>query len=144
MWEIHPVLSRNATVRNVKIASHGPNNDGCDPESCADVLIDNYDFDTGDDCIALESGRNRAGRRLAVRCENIVVRVCRMKDGQGGVEHVCMRDIEAGQVADAVVHIDFHYEEGNRGKPASNCWTLLAAGRSMSCWSGGWTAGAGP
>lgn len=57
------MLSRNATVRNVKIASHGPNNDGCDPESCADVLIDNYDFDTGDDCIALESGRNRDGRR---------------------------------------------------------------------------------
>jgi polygalacturonase len=27
MWEIHPVLCRNVTVRNVKIDSHGPNND---------------------------------------------------------------------------------------------------------------------
>ena len=34
MWEIHPVLCTNVTVRSVKINSHGPNNDGCDPESC--------------------------------------------------------------------------------------------------------------
>src|SRR5437764_3717533 len=39
MWEIHPVLSTNVTVRNVKISSHGPNNDGCDPESSRDVLM---------------------------------------------------------------------------------------------------------
>jgi hypothetical protein len=26
-------LCRNVTVRNVKIDSQGPNNDGCDPES---------------------------------------------------------------------------------------------------------------
>ncbi len=40
MWEIHPVLCNNVTVRDVTIRSHGPNNDGCDPESCTDVLID--------------------------------------------------------------------------------------------------------
>src|ERR1035437_4281736 len=57
MWEINPVLSKNVTVRDVKIASHGPNNDGCDPESSTDVLIDNCEFDTGDDCIAIKSGR---------------------------------------------------------------------------------------
>ena len=34
MWEIHPVLCENVTVRGVTIDSHGPNNDGCDPESC--------------------------------------------------------------------------------------------------------------
>src|SRR5262249_45055303 len=51
MYEIHPVLCRNVTVRGVKVVSHGPNNDGCDPESCADVLIENCLFDTGDDCI---------------------------------------------------------------------------------------------
>src|ERR1039458_1832693 len=51
MYEMHPVLCRNVTVRNVKVASHGPNNDGCDPESSVDVLIDGCTFDTGDDCI---------------------------------------------------------------------------------------------
>lgn len=85
MWEVHPVLSRNVTVRNVKIASHGPNNDGCDPESCTDVLIENCVFDTGDDCIAIKSGRNGDGRRVATPVENIVVRNCVMKDGHGGV-----------------------------------------------------------
>ena len=85
MWELNPVLCRNVTVRNVKISSHGPNNDGCDPECSTDVLIDGCEFDTGDDCIAIKSGRNRDGRRVNVPCENIVVRNCRMKDGHGGV-----------------------------------------------------------
>jgi polygalacturonase len=85
MWEINPVLCRNVTVRNVKIDSHGPNNDGCDPESSIDVLIENCVFDTGDDCIAIKSGRNRDGRRVAVPSQNIIVRNCVMKDGHGGV-----------------------------------------------------------
>jgi polygalacturonase len=85
MWEIHPVLCRNVTVRNVKIDSHGPNNDGCDPESSTDVLIQGCTFDTGDDCIAIKSGRNADGRRVNVPCENLIVDDCNMKDGHGGV-----------------------------------------------------------
>jgi polygalacturonase len=85
MWEIHPVLCQNVTVRGVTIKSHGPNNDGCDPESCRDVLIDGCVFDTGDDCIAIKSGRNADGRRVNVPSENIIVRNCEMRDGHGGV-----------------------------------------------------------
>lgn len=85
MWEIHPVLCDNVTVRGVNIDSHGPNNDGCNPESCRDVLIENCTFDTGDDCIAIKSGRNADGRRLAAPTENVVIRRCTMKDGHGGV-----------------------------------------------------------
>ncbi|MEO8028846.1 MAG: glycoside hydrolase family 28 protein, partial [Bryobacteraceae bacterium] len=85
MWEIHPVLCRNVTVRSVRIDSHGPNNDGCNPESSSDVLIEDCRFDTGDDCIAIKSGRNEDGRRLARPSENIVIRGCEMKDGHGGV-----------------------------------------------------------
>lgn len=85
MWELHPVLCTNVTVRNVKISSHGPNNDGCDPESCKDVLIEGCEFDTGDDCIAIKSGRNEEGRRVPVPSENIVIRKCVMKAGHGGV-----------------------------------------------------------
>ncbi len=156
MWEIHPVLCRNVTVRNVTINSHGPNNDGCDPESCTDVLIEGCRFDTGDDCIAIKAGRNADGRRLNVPSENIVIRKCEMKDGHGGVtigsemsggvrnvfaedchmdspnldralrlktnavrggfiENVYMRNVTIGQVSDAVVHVDFYYEEGANG-----------------------------
>ncbi|HEX7485045.1 MAG TPA: glycosyl hydrolase family 28 protein [Vicinamibacterales bacterium] len=157
MWEIHPVLCTNVTVRGVDISSHGPNNDGCDPESCKDVLIERCTFDTGDDCIAIKSGRNEDGRRVNVPAENIIVRDCTMKDGHGGVvigseisggaryvfaercrmdsphldralriksnsvrggtvEHVYMRDVNVGEVAEAVVTINFFYEEGDAGK----------------------------
>jgi unsaturated rhamnogalacturonyl hydrolase len=85
MWEINPVLSTNITVRGVSISSHGPNNDGCDPDSCRDVLIEDCTFDTGDDCIAIKSGKNADGRRVNVPSENIIVRNCVMKDGHGGV-----------------------------------------------------------
>ncbi len=85
MWEVHPVLCENVTVRKLHIASHGPNNDGCDPESCKDVLIDECFFDTGDDCIAIKSGRNNDGRRINTPTENIIVRNCTMKDGHGGI-----------------------------------------------------------
>jgi polygalacturonase len=85
MWEIHPVLCTNVTVRGVSIDSHGPNNDGCDPESCTDVLIERCTFDTGDDCIAIKSGRNAQGRQVPVPTQNVIVRDCNMKDGHGGV-----------------------------------------------------------
>ncbi len=85
MWEIHPVLSSNITVRGVKINSHGPNNDGFDPESSRDILVEDTLFDTGDDCIAIKAGRNGDGRRVNVPSENIVIRRCVMQDGHGGV-----------------------------------------------------------
>ncbi|HEX8352041.1 MAG TPA: glycosyl hydrolase family 28 protein, partial [Pyrinomonadaceae bacterium] len=77
--------SQNVTVRGVNVNTHGPNNDGCDPESSRDVLIEDCVFDTGDDCIAIKSGRDEDGRRVGVPSENIVVRNCTMKDGHGGV-----------------------------------------------------------
>jgi polygalacturonase len=85
MWVIHPVLCENITIRNVKTISHGPNSDGCDPESSINVLIENCYFDNGDDCIAIKSGRNFDGRRIAVPSENIIIKNCTMKDGHGGV-----------------------------------------------------------
>jgi unsaturated rhamnogalacturonyl hydrolase len=85
MWELNPVLSQNITVRGVQIHSHGPNNDGCDPASSRDILIEKCLFDTGDDCIAIKSGRNNDGRRVNVPSENIVIRDCVMQDGHGGV-----------------------------------------------------------
>ena len=85
MWEVTPVLCTNVIVRNLKINSHGPNNDGCDPDSCHDVLIEGCLFDTGDDCIAIKSGRNEDGRRVGVPSENLIIRNCEMRDGHGGV-----------------------------------------------------------
>jgi polygalacturonase len=84
-WNIHPVLCRNVILRGVDIHGHGPNNDGIDPESVDHMLIEDCSFDTGDDCIAVNSGRNADGRRLATPSQNILIRNCRMKAGHGGV-----------------------------------------------------------
>lgn len=84
-WNIHPVLCRNVIVRRVGVFGHGPNNDGCNPESVDHMLIEDCTFDTGDDCIAIKSGRNADGRRLNVPSQNILIRGCVMKDGHGGI-----------------------------------------------------------
>jgi polygalacturonase len=156
MWEVHPVECENVIVRKLNIHSHGPNNDGCDPESCRDVLIEGCVFDTGDDCIAIKSGRNADGRRLNKPTENVIIRDCQMMDGHGGVtlgseitggvrnvfverckmdsprldiairfknnamrggtlENIHVRDIAVGQVAKAVITVDYNYQEGANG-----------------------------
>jgi unsaturated rhamnogalacturonyl hydrolase len=156
MWEINPVLCTNVIVRGVNIVSNGPNNDGCNPDSCRDVLIEDCQFTTGDDCISIKSGRNNDGRRVGIPSENLIVRRCTMKDGHGGVvigsevsggcrnifvedcvmdspnldralrfktnarrggviENVFVRNVEIGLVAEAVLTIDFVYEEGANG-----------------------------
>ena len=90
-WVIHPLLSTDITVRGVHINNDGPNGDGCDPESCDRVLIENCYFNTGDDCIAIKSGRNNDGREggqgaFAGRpSKNIIIRNCKMNNGHGGV-----------------------------------------------------------
>jgi polygalacturonase len=85
MWFLNPVLCKNVTFNKVSTDGIGPNNDGCDPESCTDVLIKGCSFNNGDDCIAIKSGRNNDGRRVNVPCKNIVIQNCIMKDGHGGV-----------------------------------------------------------
>jgi polygalacturonase len=84
-WVLHPLYCTNVTVDGVSVVSHGKNNDGCDPDSCTDVLIQNCVFDDGDDCIAVKAGRDHDGRRINIPCENVLIRHCTFKDGHGGV-----------------------------------------------------------
>ena len=84
-WVIHTLLSKNITVDGVYVWNEGPNGDGCDPEACENVLIQNCVFHTGDDCIAIKSGRNNDGRLWNQPSKNIIIRNCKMEDGHGGV-----------------------------------------------------------
>lgn len=84
-WNLHPVFCENVTVRGVTFNNEGPNGDGCDPESCNYVLIENCHFNTGDDCIAIKAGRDEDARRHNVPSQNIIVRNCKMNNGHGGV-----------------------------------------------------------
>lgn len=112
-WCIHPVYCDNVTVRGVTIDSHSPNNDGCDPESSRNVLIENCLFRTGDDAVAIKAGRDADGRRAGVPSENIVIRHCRFysecnglcigSEMSGGVHDVYMTDVEIGNVKNALL-----------------------------------------
>jgi polygalacturonase len=85
MWQVHPLECSNVIVSGLDIDADGPNTDGCDPESCTDVLVENCRFNTGDDCIAIKSGRDADGRRLGLPSRGIIIRRCVMKNGHGGV-----------------------------------------------------------
>ena len=155
-WVIHPIKSTNVIIDGVTVRSHGPNNDGCDPEYSKNVIIKNCTFDTGDDCIAIKAGRDADGRRVAIKSENIIVQNCTMFDGHGGVtigseisagvsnvyvencimnspnldvairlktnsrrgaliENFYVRNIEIGQVREAILKIDMFYNvHGNQ------------------------------
>jgi len=101
-WCVHPALCRNVTVRGITVESMNPNNDGCDPDSSADVLIENCAFRTRDDSIAIKSGRDQDGWRVARPSENIIIRNCLMDSNQsglcigsemsGGVRNIFMED----------------------------------------------------
>jgi polygalacturonase len=155
-WVLHPMKSSNITIDGVTINSHGPNNDGCDPEYSKNINIKNCNFNTGDDCIAIKAGRDADGRRVAIKSENIIVQNCKMFDGHGGVtigseisagvsnvyvencimnspnldvairlktnsrrggliENFYVRNLEIGQVKEAVLKVDMFYNvHGNQ------------------------------
>ncbi len=85
MWTIHPLYSENVIVRDVKVLTEGPNNDGCNPDSSKNVLIEDSFFSTGDDCVVIKSGLNEDGWRVNKPSENIVVRRLHGEKGHGGV-----------------------------------------------------------
>ena len=110
-WNVHPVTCENLTVRGVSVRSLGPNNDGIDPDSCRNVIVEDCYLDTGDDCICLKAGRNEDGWAVGKPCENVVVRRCRTKRGHGGI--VLGSEMSAG-IRNVFVH-DCRFEGTQRG-----------------------------
>ncbi len=104
-WILHPLYCTDITVRKLTVHGDGPNTDGFDPDSCANILVENCTFDTGDDCITLKSGRDKDGRRVGKPTENVTVRHCTFARGHGtvvigseesgGVKNVVAEDLTA-------------------------------------------------
>lgn len=84
-WTIHPVYCENVIIRGVTVRTSGPNTDGINPDSCTNVLIENCDLSTGDDCIAVNAGLNEDGWRVARPCSRVEIRNCRMSGGHGAL-----------------------------------------------------------
>ena len=113
MWQVNPVLCENVTVRGMTLRAHGYNTDCVDPESCNYVLIEDNLFDSGDDCIAIKSGRDRDGRELNTPCQNLIIRNNTMKDGHGGI---AMGSEMSGSIYN-VFATDNHFDSPNLTYP---------------------------
>ena len=119
-WCVHPVFSKNVTIRNITFAAKNPNNDGIDVDSCEYVHIHDVVFDNADDCIALKSGRGREGREMGLPTRNVYIHDCVFNaytgiavgsEMSGGVYNIFAEDCEAkSQVKRAF------YIKGNRSR----------------------------
>jgi len=109
-WTIHPVYCEDVIIRRVNVITDGPNNDGIDPDSCRNVLIEHCVFDTGDDCVVLKSGYNEDGWRVARPMENLVMRWCSSRRGHGGL---VIGSEMSGDVRNVYVH-DCEFEGTDR------------------------------
>jgi hypothetical protein len=94
-------------VRRLTIdAADGPNNDGIILDSSRNVIVEDCDLRTHDDCIALKSGLNEDGRRVGKPTENVIVRRVRATCGHGGIT---IGSDMSGGVRNVFVH-DCHYD----------------------------------
>ncbi|KAF0094500.1 MAG: endopolygalacturonase [Puniceicoccaceae bacterium 5H] len=131
-WVIHPFLSKNVVIRDVQVYAHGHNNDGVDPEMSQNVLIEDCEFDQGDDAIAVKAGRNQDAWRLDTPAKNIVIRNCFVKNGHqllaigselsGGVENVLVEDCQLDKSLADVGHLLFIKTNERRGGYARNIY----------------------
>jgi exo-poly-alpha-galacturonosidase len=105
-WTIHYIYSDNITCQNLKIITLNiRNGDGIDPDSSTDSYIFNCTFDTGDDCIAIKSGKNPEGFYVGKPTKNVRITDCDFIRGHGisigsemsgGVSDVLVQDCSAG------------------------------------------------
>ncbi|WP_435132152.1 glycoside hydrolase family 28 protein [Formosa sp. A9] len=128
-WTIHPYLSKDIVIREVKVYAHGHNNDGVDPEMSQNILIEDCVFDQGDDAIAVKSGRNQDAWRLNTPAKNIVMRNCLVKNGHqlmaigselsGGIENVFVENSKVAPDA-KMFHLVFIKTNERRGGYVKN------------------------
>lgn len=102
-WCVHLLQSENVICRSLRYDAKLVNNDGIDPESSRNILIEDIYFDNGDDNIAIKSGRDNDGWNVGHPCENIIIRNCHFKglhavvigsEMSGGVQNVFVEDCD--------------------------------------------------
>lgn len=103
-WNVHMIYSRQIVTHGCTFISEEVwNGDGWDPDSSESCTIFDCDFYTGDDGIAVKSGKNPEGNRIGIPCRNIRIFDCRSAFGHGitigsemsgGVEDVAIWDCD--------------------------------------------------
>ena len=110
-WTVHLAFCDNVIVRGLTVIGKGPNNDGINPESCKDVLVEHCLLDTGDDCVTIKSGKDQEAWRIGRPCENVVVRHCR---AIGGHNILAIGSETSGSVRNIYLH-DCQSDHTGRG-----------------------------
>lgn len=121
-WTVHLELCRDVVVRGINSVASGPNTDGIDLDSCKDVLVENCMVDQTDDAYVIKSGKNEAGRRRGVPCENVIFRNCRARHGNillaigselsGGVRNITMTDCEVTESCWRLLYVKTNARRG--------------------------------
>ncbi|MFD1125526.1 glycosyl hydrolase family 28 protein [Lentilactobacillus raoultii] len=101
-WTIHLIYCDYVTTHGIHVKSQGVDNgDGWDPDSSRHCMIFDTTFETGDDCIAIKSGKNPEGNQINLPCADIRIFDLEMMGGHGlaigseesgGVQNVSIRD----------------------------------------------------
>ncbi len=106
-WTIHYIYSNQVTLHDLNIISTAHNGDGIDPDSSTDSYIFNCTFSTGDDCIAIKSGKNPEGYTIGKPTRNLRITDCDFVKGHslaigsemsGGVSDVFVQDCKIGNL----------------------------------------------
>lgn len=84
-WCIHLLRSENIICRGIRYDAKLVNNDGIDPEYTRNLLIENIEFNNGDDNVAIKCGRDNDGWKTNRPSENIIIRNCKFKGLHGVV-----------------------------------------------------------
>ncbi|XP_011031186.1 PREDICTED: probable polygalacturonase [Populus euphratica] len=75
-WTIHPIYCSNLVVKDMTILAplNAPNTDGIDPDSSTNVCIEDCYIESGDDLVAVKSGWDQYGIKMARPSSNIIIR----------------------------------------------------------------------
>ncbi|KAG9129293.1 hypothetical protein Leryth_015676 [Lithospermum erythrorhizon] len=124
-WTIHPVYCSNVVVRHMTILAplKAPNTDGIDPDSCINVCIEDCYIESGDDLVAIKSGWDKYGLKVARPSSNIIVRrvsgttptcsgVGIGSEMSGGVSNVIIEDL---YIRDSAAGVRIKTDKGRGG-----------------------------
>lgn len=111
-WNLHMIYSRNIITDHCIFRSEGVwNGDGWDPDSSEDCILFACRFFTGDDAVAIKSGKNPEGNVINRPAKRIRVFDCVSHFGHGivigsemsgGVEDVRVWDCDLGQAMQGI------------------------------------------
>lgn len=131
-WCIHLLQSENIICRSLRYDAKLVNNDGIDPESSRNILIEDIHFNNGDDNVAIKSGRDHDGRNVGMPSENIIIRRCHFKglhavvigsEMSGGVQNVFVEDCDYAGYCKRGIYIKTNPDRGGfvRNIYVKNC-----------------------